>query len=505
MNKRHFNLGSLFEEVVYTYRLKPAMIDENGAVLSFNELNLKSNQFVVELKKNNIKKGDVVAIFNDKSFEAFALMIACIKIGSIYVNLDISNPQDRLNKIIARCNPKILFNFFNIDKVFDKIKTVFAKDIVLPIIENENSSYCDLSVNSNDPVYIMFTSGSTGFPKGATMSHANVLNFIEWGKKEYQVNENDVFTNVNPIYFDNSVFDFFVSVFNGASLLIIKPDATKAPRKLVSIIENQKPSIWFSVPSMLIYLITTKSINENSFASLRVITFGGEGFPKSKLKIMFDWFKNRIRFVNVYGPTECTCICSAYDINESDFKDLDGFPPIGKLASNFRYLLMDDNLQESKKGELLLMGAQVGLGYFNDVDRTNDQFIQNPINKFFKDISYRTGDLMELKADGKLYFIGRKDNQIKHLGYRIELEEIESALNSIIEVKESCVVYKKESNGMGQIIAYVSSTETAGDILKELKVRLPEYMIPRKVEILPELPKNKNGKIDRSFLNKINE
>jgi len=230
--------------------------------------------------------------------------------------------------------------------------------------------------------------------------------------------------------------------------------------------------------------------------SIKRIIFGGEGFPKPKLKKLFDLFGNRIELYNVYGPTECTCICSSYKISVNDFENMEELAPLGRLSPNFDFVLINE---ESNIGELCLAGPNVGIGYFNDNDRTQNSFIQNPENNTYKDIIYKTGDLVELKQDNFLYFRGRADNQIKHMGYRIELEEIEYAVNNIKDVKEVCVIYNRINDLGGEIkaVVAVSNGLTEKNISNEIKEKLPDYMIPKKIIILDTLPKNQNGKIDR--------
>ena len=171
----------------------------------------------------------------------------------------------------------------------------------------------------------------TGFPKGALMSHNNLLNFIQWGKETFQVTRDDIFTNANPIYFDNSVFDFYTSIFNGTTLVPLSHDLVKNAGQLVKAINDSGCTIWFSVPSLLVYLLTTKSLKKEDFKTIKRISFGGEGFPKNKLKQLYEMFGDRMTLYNVYGPTECTCICSSYTISSSDFENMNELAPLGIL------------------------------------------------------------------------------------------------------------------------------------------------------------------------------
>lgn len=501
-----YNLGLKFYDIAdkNSDRIAIKYFDKE---YTYSEINTLSNQIAHYLVDNKISENNVVGIFNNKTLYGFASMLACLKIGAIYVNLDITSPAERLKKIIETCRPNVFLNDFEVkDDIFTKSET--------PSIQLNNKAFqseikkldrsnleLTKNISGNAPAYIMFTSGSTGFPKGAAMSHDNVLKFIDWGKQTYKITTQDTFTNVNPLYFDNSVFDFYMSLLNGATLAPFSYETIKDARKTVDYANIINPTIWFSVPSLLVYLITTKSFKETDMPNLRVYTFGGEGFPKPKLKQLYDMFGDRVRFVNVYGPTECTCICSSYDITKEDFNDLSRLAPLGKIAPNFKAVILPG--KESKEGELCLGGMHVGLGYYNDIERTEKSFIQNPLNKATRELVYKTGDIVKKDPDGLLHFIGRIDNQIKHMGYRIELEEIEAAFNSLEYINECGVIYKKLKVG-GQIIAFISTKNITDKkrINQDIKKNLPPYMVPKSIKFLDILPKNKNGKIDRIELEK---
>ncbi len=337
------------------------------------------------------------------------------------------------------------------------------------------------------------------------MSHANVLNLISWSQETFGIQPEDRLTNVNPIYFDNSVFDFYSSLFSGATLCPIGTQLSKNPRELTKTIESLGCTIWFSVPSLLVYLLTMKAISKETFSSIRTIIFGGEGLPKSKLGELFALVGGTTRLVNVYGPTECTCICSAYDIDHEEVADQTQLAPLGKLAPNFTYSIDPQTPQDARFGELLLSGPNVGLGYYRDEGRTREAFIEGYESLGYRFPTYRTGDLVKEDEKGLLRFCGRIDNQIKHMGYRIELEEIEAAFARIEGLHESAVVYKRYENGTGKIGAFVngSSGTNKKNVLAALKTLVPPYMVPSEIHLLDELPKNQNGKIDRVSLTKV--
>jgi D-alanine--poly(phosphoribitol) ligase subunit 1 len=249
------------------------------------------------------------------------------------------------------------------------------------------------------------------------------------------------------------------------------------------------------------YLMAVKAIAPDTLANLRTIVFGGEGYPKVELKKLFDRFCSQATLVNVYGPTECTCICSAYTLTADDFQVLNGLPTLGHLNPNFDHRILDEDDRDASEGELCLIGPNVAAGYFNDLERTAAAFQTiTDANRFMKRM-YRTGDLVR-EVDCKLYFVGRKDNQIKHMGYRIELEEIENALVSLPQVDQAAVLYKRTQAAYGKLIAFVAYNSEASDkeLLHGLGKLVPDYMIPTKLKLMPSLPKNSNGKVDRQHL-----
>jgi D-alanine--poly(phosphoribitol) ligase subunit 1 len=504
-----FTLAQHFEQVVETFAAKTAIAYPNGNNYSFAELNNIANRLAQFLRNNNIQQGDTVGIFNEKTINAYALMIACIKTGVIYTNLDNRSPWIRLERILNTCKPKAVFYDENPPIIFGELAGYFPDTAQYHLDKIDISSpleivkgFLDQNFHGDSPAYIMFTSGSTGFPKGAVISHSNLLHFIAWGKQTFTVTTEDVFTNVNPIYFDNSVFDFYISLFNGASLFAVDHELVKQPKKLVKVINQSGCTIWFSVPSLLVYLLTTKVLSPKDLPTITRISFGGEGFPKPMLKKLFEILGDRVTLFNVYGPTECTCICSSYIISESDFENMQELAPLGKMAPNFGYEILPADPVNPDFGELTLIGPCVGLGYYNDPARTAASFIQNP-NRLYPQWMYKTGDLVLQTDDGNIHFKGRVDNQVKLMGYRIELEEIEAALSSYTFTNEAAVIYENIAPGLGQIKAFISLNSGQGnvtEIMEHLQSILPHYMMPKRIEILPILPKNQNGKIDRNQL-----
>lgn len=509
-----YNLALRFRAVVSRHADRPALRLGTAETLSYDALNRLANRIARHLHALGIPPGGVVAIGGEKHAETYATMLAALKLGVAYCVLDPDNPAERLRKILSRCSPRVVVAG---ETLSSKVQPLLdRRDCTLVdgrpgALDSATQGLSDgeltqsAEVTGAFPAYVMYTSGSTGHPKGAVMTHANVANLVDWSRARYGFTEADVLTNVNPLYFDNSVFDFYASLFNGACLAVFPKDVVARGDLLLDRVDEYGCTSWFSVPSLLIYLDAMKLLHRDRFRTLRRIIFGGEGYPKARLKRLFDLYGSRVAFHNVYGPTECTCICSDHRISERDFQDLAGLPTLGKLIPNFSGLILDgDNrpVPDGEVGELCLLGPQVGRGYWNDPERTAASFVQNPLNTAYRDIMYRTGDLVRRDPiDGFIYFQGRKDFQIKHMGYRIELEEIEAGLACLPYVRQAGVVHGRKGE-VSQIVGVIACEGEIDEaqVRRDLKQILPPYMIPTAFYFVADLPKNANGKVDRRRL-----
>ena len=504
-----FNLGGLFYSVVEHNHDKIALRYYHNS-FTYRDINETSNQIANYLLLKDIQPNDVIAIFNAKTYIGFSTMIACIKIGAIYTNLDYENPISRLEKIINLCSPKLIISDFKVSNDFKKF--ILSKGTNFTDLSNkENFLHLDSNdleitktITGSNIVYIMFTSGTTGVPKGVSISNDNLISFLKWSINEYKIEQKDIFAQLSPLYFDNSVFDFYTAFFSGASLVPIDQKDLQNPALLIKKLDFFKCTIWFSVPSLLIYLITLKTLSRNVLQSIRLFIFGGEGFPKKQLKKLYELYNKTAQLINVYGPTEGTCICSSFSIKKENFNDMKTLSSIGKINPNFSYIIVDshnDLITNGKKGELCIIGPNLSIGYFNDYEKTNLVFIQNPFKKNFKEIIYKTGDLVYEKNE-YLFFLGRVDNQVKHMGFRIELEEIEIGLNNLNYVDEASVIYNRSREHFGVILGFVklNKEKKEEEIKNDLSIYLPKYMIPSKINQIIHMPKNQNGKIDKKKL-----
>jgi D-alanine--poly(phosphoribitol) ligase subunit 1 len=484
-----YNVPQAFREIAQRFADRTAIAFDASKSLTYGDLDLLSNRAAHFLAAKGIRRGERVAISLEKSPAAYALVIGSLKLGAPYVALDPRNPPARVQAILDQCLPGIV--------VTEREVAELMRASADPVGELDR-------IVGSDAAYLMFTSGSTGTPKGATISHDNLLHFIGWTQSEYGFTPEDVHTHVNPLHFDNSVFDMYSTFFTGGTLVPFDYDTLQDPTKLAERVRDMGCTTWFSVPSLLMFMQVMKVATKKYLGSLKRIIFGGEGFPKVKLKELFEELGSKTELHNVYGPTECTCICSSYRVGESDFVDLEGFPTLGHLAGGFTHLILDDDrlAPVGEAGELCLGGSCVGLGYFNRPELTAKAFVQNPLNKSFREILYRTGDLVRQDPkDEKLYFVGRRDLQVKHMGYRIELEEIQHALVQIQGVDEAAVLHKKDAE-LSELIAVVAAKEpmSSAQLREALGARVPKYMLPSKFHFVERLPKNANGKTDRTAL-----
>lgn len=508
-----YNLALAFAAIADEQPERAALRLSPEQVLSYRQLDRAANQLASVLADRGLEYGDALGIVHTKSPGCYAAMLAAHKLGASYVNLDDTNPAPRLKHIFSTARPKMVLAETMPEAfrealagsgaaVHEFSDPRFASDVSgAPADEPMRRAIA----TGSDPAYINFTSGSTGIPKGAIVTHDNVLNFCRWARARLGIEPADVLTGLNPPYFDVSVFDFFGALLAGASVVPVPRETLADPSRVIERVEQMGCTVWCSVPSLLVYLTALKLVTAERLSRIRQFVYIGEVYPKPELRKLWAAFGHRSKIVNTYGPTECTVMCSAHDVRVEDLDEDDRSVPLGPIADNCAALVLDEGRQVApgEVGELYVMGPQVGLGYINDPERTEKAFVSNPLNDRWSERAYKTGDLVRLGADGRtLEYVGRADNQIKHMGYRIELEEIETALNRQPGVIQSAVVHKPDSTGVKILAAYVAAEGTLSKkALRDGLLRLlPAYMIPQHIEVRNDLPKNANGKVDRVAL-----
>lgn len=491
------NIFDLFELNAKKFPDNIAIILSNKKKITYRNLLRDVNKLSYNLKYQGIKENEAVCIISEKSLEAYKFILACLKIGSPYFFLDPDQPLDRLLEIIKIGNPKLIFTQKKIDiKKSLLIDSFIKKEFLYKKNFLEVSSFISHA-------YYMFTSGSSGKPKGAIISQYNLKYLIEWAKNEYKFDEKTVHTALNPIFFDNSIFDFYATIGNAGTLVVLTNKEILNPETVIKVINSNMCNSWFSVPSLIKFYLSLKMFNKKNFKNLDRFIFGGEGFPITHLKKLYEIYGNTKIYSNVYGPTECTCICSSYNVSLGDLKSKNNFPPIGKLNYYFDGFLYDEiSNKKSNYGELVLLGPAVGKGYLDNIE--NKGFKLNPIENRFKEIAYFTGDVMKYDKQNKLIFVSRKDNQIKHMGFRIEIEEIECRLRKIKFIEDVVITFISNPENSFLIATIKCNKDIKKKININYKKYLPKYMIPKHTRFVKSIPENKNGKLDRvKIKNKI--
>lgn len=489
--------------------------------LSYSDLDVKSNQLAEHLIVSGVKKGDRVGIYMNRCIETAIAIYGIMKSGAAYVPLDPTAPHSRTQFLINDCGIKYLVTTAKQKKRILKIleekpelQQIIGVSESMPI---QNCSWSDifetqLKGNKNpallpkDLAYVMYTSGSTGAPKGIMHSHSSGLAYAKHSAALYGLTYQDRVANHAPLHFDISTFGYLSSPLACATTVIITDAHTKMPASLAALIADEKINVWYSVPLALSQLWLSGVLKNYNYSALRWVLFGGENFPLKYIKALMNSWPNTM-FSNVYGPAEVNQ-CTYYHFEAS--ATIKNYIPIGKVWENTVQKILDENDHEVNKGEtgeLVIQTDTMMLGYWNNKKLTEDSLYKDNSASSADKPYYRTGDLARQNEHGDLVFMGRNDRQIKLRGYRIELDEIESVLLNNYAVKEATACVLKGDKGEQILTAAVLLVSEKQVTQKELRAQclkhLPSYAVPAKIDILEDFPRTGSGKIDLVEIKKI--
>lgn len=447
-----------------------------------------------------------VVVFMKKHPKAIAAFYGCIYGGDYYVPLDEEMPKFRMELIFSNLLPKVVIcdqstvaaaEELAALKDGEKVSILLYDDIIkTEINEAALAGIRDRQLDT-DPIYIVFTSGSTGVPKGVVACHRSVIDYIENLSEVLEFNENTVFGNQTPLYFDACLKELYPTLKFGATAYIIPKNLFMFPIKLVEFLNQYKINTVCWVVSALTMISSFKTFDKVKPEYLHTIAFGSEVFPIKQFNIWREALPDA-KFTNLYGPTETTGMCCYFKV-ERKFEPGDVIP-IGRPFHNTEILLINDKNERAaagEAGEICVRGTSLTLGYYHAFEKTSEAFVQNPLNDRYPELIYRTGDIGKLNERGELIFVSRKDYQIKHMGHRIELGEIEANVNLLEGISSACCIYDKEKE---KIVLFFTGDMEAKELVSLLRDKLPRYMLPNKVEKLERMPLTANGKLDRVYL-----
>lgn len=531
------NVLEFIERSAERYPDKLAVADENGGV-TYSQLELMAKKIGAWIHKmTGGEHRKPVAVLLDKKPESVAAYMGVMYSGNFYVVLDAEMPDARAEAILGTLRPaaivtdsvhmeraeKMVRNhvsaatssaeasqagscktsdssaeasstaIFNLDDLDGDVPVDVLKDIRRKMIDT-------------DPAYALFTSGSTGVPKGAVVSHANIIAYINWYTETFGIDENTVFGNQTPFYFSMSVSDLYSTLKSGATLYIIPKAYFTFPMKLMEFLATYKINTIYWVPSALQIVANYKMFKYAKLPELKKVLFAGEVMPTRPLNYWIQNLPDAV-YANLFGPTETTDICTYY-IVDRPFRD-DEPLPMGYACDNCDVYVIDSDGCEvspdvdpetgySREGELYVRGSFVALGYYGNDEKTRDAFVQNPLNDKYPELVYRTGDLVKYNRYGELVYISRKDYQIKHMGYRIELGEIEAAAGAIDGIRSYACIYDEADDKI--VFIYEGRKKDDAELLEAFRRRVPHYMEPGRFVRVTAMPHNANGKIDRKRL-----
>jgi len=489
------------------YKDKLAVVDGDSRI---NFEDLRNNSLVISkyLVDAQLSSNSPIAVYLPKSIQSIYCFCGISYSGNFYVPLDIKSPQERIGTIIESLSPKLIIT--NRELKENLLRIGYPAELIIEIENILNNSEqiirkeFILSRNHADtnPAYTLYTSGSTGTPKGVIVPHRAVIDYIDWAVDQFLIDDTYIIGNQSPFFFDHSIFDIFLMMATGSTLVLIPETYFIFPARLLAYLNEEKINLFFWVPSLLVNVANLKLLDKIEMPYLKKVLFGGEVMSTRHLNY---WRKRLpdVMYINMYGPTEITVDCTYY-IVDREISD-DESVPIGFPCKNSGVLILNDKDQLTKVGEygeLCVTGSSLALGYYNNKEKTDEVFVQNPLNKNYPEKIYRTGDVVYRNEIDEIIYVCRNDFQIQHMGHRIELGEIEVAVMGLGFIGNACVLYDSVKK---EITLFLTAKQKVfvRDLRIALAKKLPKYMIPTVCIQLEEMPLTSNGKINRNEIKQL--
>ena len=503
------NLIELFEESVKKYPQKIAVIDKDREI-TFSDLREQAIILAQKIIYGGACQNKPVAVFLDKSIESVYSDLGIIYSGNFYMNLDIKTPAERISNILKLVEPRFIIST---SKQIKSIEAIIPDTIDVILLDTDDRKVCFdagyvldrlSTMIDTDPSCIINTSGSTGTPKGVVLNHKSFFDFVEWAIDTFKFEDDLVMGSLSPIVFDIYSFELCMLMAKASTLVVLPGNLAAFPAKILDLLEKHKVNFLFWVPTIMVNIANMDLLSNYKLESLKTVWFAGEVFPTKQ----FNYWHHHLpqtTFANLYGPIEITLDCTYYIVDKEipDEQPL----PIGYACRNTDIIILDADDKAVKEpnveGELCVRGTSLAMGYYNNPEKTAAAFVQNPLNKAYPEVIYRTGDIVCYDEEGLIMFKGRKDNIVKHMGYRTDLGEIEHVIiNTLKLVKNGCIVYNQAEKEI--TLFYEAEQEIpASEFRKKIGQALPKYMIPTVYNHLELLQRNTNGKIDRLYYKKL--
>lgn len=507
---RHNSFLDIWMNSVKKYPHKTAVIDPDSSI-TYKDLDIAARTigYAINQQTGNIKNKPII-LFMDKSCSCVAGMIGIQYSGNIYVPMDTKTPLSRFESIIQTLESDYILTTESDKRFLDKIGYTGQHIYTVECLTDDYSSsyYAEIieknisNIIDTDLMYILFTSGSTGIPKGVAIMHRSLIDYVENAGKYVGITEEDIVGNQAPFYADMSLRDIYMTLTVGGTLCLIPNKYFITPKKVLEYMDQNNVTFTIWVPTAYNILMQYKALDKCRPNNLRTICFSGEAMPIPVFNYLKSYYPDAT-YRQFYGPTEITGSCTYFTVR-SEYAD-DATIPIGKPFPNTGLFLIDqyENIIPDStfnvEGEICVFGSCLAAGYYNNPEKTLDAFVQNPLFDSHPSLMYRTGDLAYRNEDGNLVFTSRKDYQIKHGGRRIELGEIESAASTISEVDVCCCIHDGQKD---ELILYYVGNIDQNELKQSIAVKLPPYMIPSKLLKINQMPQLPNGKMDRVGLAK---